>query len=312
MTIAGFAALALAAAGAFEFQDDGGVLKVLEDAKPVLAFHYAMVTPPEGVPESFHRSCYIHPLWGLDGEVLTEDFPKDHYHHRGVFWAWPHSTADGRKMDVWTLEGARQVFQKWTKKEAAADRAVLAFEDWWVFDDAPDKPVIRETVEITIFPAEKRHRAIDFVITGENVSGAEFVLRGSEDKSKGYGGLCFRPDSTRKPMNFTAADGDVKQDVLELATPWADVSFATKPDGKKLSGVAIFQRGDFPGYPHPGWILRNYGFLGQSWPHTVGHTLAPGAAFTLPYRMIVHSGNAKKADVAGLFDAYSRGGSPKK
>jgi AcrR family transcriptional regulator len=40
------------------------------------------------VPEKFRRSCYIHPLYGLDGEVMTEDFPVDHRHHRGVFWAW--------------------------------------------------------------------------------------------------------------------------------------------------------------------------------------------------------------------------------
>ena len=35
----------------------------------------------------YTRANYIHPLYGLDGEVLTEDFPRDHPHHRGVFWA---------------------------------------------------------------------------------------------------------------------------------------------------------------------------------------------------------------------------------
>jgi sugar/nucleoside kinase (ribokinase family) len=33
---------------------------------------------PEGVPEDRRRSCYIHPIYGLDGQVLTDDFPKDH------------------------------------------------------------------------------------------------------------------------------------------------------------------------------------------------------------------------------------------
>jgi hypothetical protein len=36
----------------------------------------------------YSRANYIHPLYGLDGEVLTEDFPADHLHHRGIFWAW--------------------------------------------------------------------------------------------------------------------------------------------------------------------------------------------------------------------------------
>lgn len=33
------------------------------------------------------RANYVHPLYDLDGHVLTEDFPKDHLHQRGIFWA---------------------------------------------------------------------------------------------------------------------------------------------------------------------------------------------------------------------------------
>jgi hypothetical protein len=32
----------------------------------------------------YARANYIHPLYGLDGEILTEDFPADHLHHRGL------------------------------------------------------------------------------------------------------------------------------------------------------------------------------------------------------------------------------------
>jgi hypothetical protein len=34
----------------------------------------------------YFRCHYIHSLYGLDGEVLTEDFTADHPHHRGIFW----------------------------------------------------------------------------------------------------------------------------------------------------------------------------------------------------------------------------------
>ena len=33
------------------------------------------------------RSNYFHPLHDLDGRVITEDFPADHIHHRGIFTA---------------------------------------------------------------------------------------------------------------------------------------------------------------------------------------------------------------------------------
>ena len=43
------------------------------------------------------RSNYFHPLYDLDGQVLTEDFPKDHIHHRGIFWAWHQVRINGKR-----------------------------------------------------------------------------------------------------------------------------------------------------------------------------------------------------------------------
>ena len=45
-------------------------------------------TAEKSLNSEYTRSNYIHPLYALDGEVLTEDFPEDHPHHRGIFWAW--------------------------------------------------------------------------------------------------------------------------------------------------------------------------------------------------------------------------------
>jgi hypothetical protein len=43
---------------------------------------------PKNHKGKYERLHYIHPLWAPDGAALTEDFPADHLHHRGVFWAW--------------------------------------------------------------------------------------------------------------------------------------------------------------------------------------------------------------------------------
>ena len=294
----------------FALNDDGGSVMVLEDGKAVLTYHYALVTPPEGVDARYRRMGYVHPLYGLDGEVMTQDFPGDHFHHRGVFWAWPKTEIGGKLADVWALDGIRQVHEEWVTREAGADSAVLSARNVWVYDDAPDSPKLREHVTITVHPAEKRLRAMDFDLVFENIGTEEVVLRGATDEDKkagvikGYGGFCFRPDSERKPMHFTCAKGVQEEDVLRLETPWTDVSFAQEAGKKKVSGVAIFEHPDNPGYPHPGWILRNYGFLGQSWPHTEPYVLAPGAKVELRYRLVVHRGNAKWAKVEKAFERY--------
>lgn len=301
--IALFLCLAVAplAYGAFTMDDDGKSITIHENGKPVLVYHYTMVDPPKLVPAKFRRSCYIHPLYGLDGEVMTQDFPLDHFHHRGVFWAWPLCKVGEKPMDVWALEGVRQVHEKWLAREAG-ETAQVGVQNVWVYDDAPDQPKVRETIQFTVRPADAQSRIIDFDLKFENVSGEAVTFLGAKDK--GYGGFCFRPDAGRKPMTFTAATGVLKEDALRLDTPWADVSYPVKPDGPS-SGVAVFEHPSVPGYPFPGWIMRHYSFLGASWPHETSHMLKPGESFTLKYRMLVHRGTAEQANVAELFKKYT-------
>ena len=55
-------------------------LKLSDGKAPVLVYNHGEITN-ENVPEKDHRrsrACYIHPVWGLSGEVLTDDFPRDH------------------------------------------------------------------------------------------------------------------------------------------------------------------------------------------------------------------------------------------
>jgi hypothetical protein len=285
----------------FALEDDGGRLTIREDGRPVLAYNYAPVAPPDGLdPHRWARACYIHPLYGRDGDVLTQDFPVDHRHHRGVFWAWPHTHAGERRMDVWLHEDCEQRFERWVRREAGVDRAEVEVENAWVFKGNPE-PVVRETVALTVHPADAVGRAIDFRLAFRNVSQQPVSFLGAT--GKGYGGFCIRPDAERTELRFTSARGPRKEDALYLESPWADQTSRAKPEGP-VSGTAVFQHPGNPGYPHPGWILRNYGFLGVSWPHLQTEVLAPGQEVELRYRVYVHRGTAEEAKVAEAFAAY--------
>src|SRR5688572_12125229 len=52
--------------------------------KPLLAYHAAEVAGPAGTGPLFTRSGYIHPVHAPNGAVVTDDFPADHLHQRGV------------------------------------------------------------------------------------------------------------------------------------------------------------------------------------------------------------------------------------
>ena len=97
------------------------------------------------------RSNYFHPLYDLDGNVLTEDFPKDHIHHRGIFWAWHQVRIDGKTVqDQWVNRDSFWNVQD-ARIDADARSASLALRVVWespLFADASGTaPALRRGAE---------------------------------------------------------------------------------------------------------------------------------------------------------------------
>ena len=109
----------------FRFKEiDENSLGLWDGDKPVLVYNHGLITN-ENVPKEDNRrsrACYIHPVYGLDGEVITEDFPKDHYHHHGIFWSWPHVGIDGKEYDLWVYNNIEQRFVRWLGREGGTGR----------------------------------------------------------------------------------------------------------------------------------------------------------------------------------------------
>src|SRR5688500_1784349 len=161
-------------------------LGLWEGDRQVLVYNHGVMSKP-GVPTARKRSTYIHPIYGLDGEVLTDDFPADHVDHRGLYWAWPHIKLGDVEYDSWNVRpGLQTRFGKWTAKETHPDRAVLGVENGWFVGD---KQVVREAVRLDIHPAASDARAIDVTLTWTALDDP-VTLRGAE--GKGYVGLSVR------------------------------------------------------------------------------------------------------------------------
>ena len=89
-----------------EKKEDG--LLILENGQKVMFYQ----TEPKNYKGEYERCNYIHPLWGLDGTLLTEDFPADHLHHRGIFWAWHQIWINGERIgDAWAIDHFEQRFK---------------------------------------------------------------------------------------------------------------------------------------------------------------------------------------------------------
>ena len=309
---------------AFSFQQiDDKSLRLCEGDRPVLVYNFGTVTG-ESVPTTDsrrNRGCFVHPLYGINGEVLTDVFPRDHYHHVGLFWAWPHVRVADKEYDLWSYRNIQQRFVRWLGRETTGAAAVLGVENGWFVGD---QKVMTERIWFTVHRAGSEQRAIDVRLvllpTDQPVT-----LWGAQGKS--YGGLNLRyapsvaelqarqatppADASGKSKKaakapprpkdtfITVPAGLASDDLPDTRLPWADL-VREFPGAGQPSGAAIFVDPRHPDYP-PTWLTRHYGILCVGWPGVNPKTIETNQSATLDYRVWIHK---TTLDVGALQQAY--------
>ncbi len=272
------AVLPLSAAGPFALRDvTPASLEISENGKPVLVYNHGMMLAG-GVDPKYRRSSYLHPIYAPDGTVLTDDFPKDHPHHRGLCWSWPIVTFAGQTHDVWAVIGMHQRFVKWTAKRLTAEHAVVGVENGWFVGE---RKAVKETVELTVNRAQGNRRTFDVKLTFEAVD-QPVEITGRE--VKGYGGFGVRFAPRTETVLRTDAGVEPK-DTDMVKHPWAELeaTFAGRRAGMRIEDMAAN-----PGAPN-GWCLRHYGYVAVNYPGLQKITLVPGKPLVLTYRVTVFS-----------------------
>ena len=269
-----------------------GGFAVREAGRPVLFYQL----DPRSMDGRYERSNYVHPLYGLDGEVLTEDFPEDHRHHRGVFWTWHQVlVGDVRAGDPWL---ARDF--SWRVRDAGVlpEGNGLRVSHRWHSPDfgAGEEPILEETAELVVHPADGTSRLIDFSI--RLVPLQEDVRLGGSEDDKGYGGFSVRV-AALEGLRFEASGGPVEPQRLPVeAGDWVDFSADFARTGQP-SGVAVIVHPSSAGYPQP-WVLRSPATPSMQnpvWPGAAPAVLARGEETRLRYRLVVHRGPASSVDL---------------
>ena len=275
-----------------------GVLITEGDAK-VLFYQRAM----KSKDGEHARANYVHPLYDLNGNVLTEDFPADHPHHRGIFWAW-HQLRVGDKMigDGWISKNMTwDVHSLKTSHGKDGSVSIQVTVDW----KSPQwhdgkKTLVKETTSIRVYPREGNLRKLDFNIRLRAVE--PNTRLGGADNVKGYGGFSTRI-KLPEGIGFTGEKGGVTpQRTPIVAGPWMDM--AAQFDKSGMSGLTILCHPKSVGYPQP-WILRNKDSMQNPvWPGQHAKPLPTDKPLTLRYRLILHKGTATAQTLGQWHKAY--------
>ena len=288
--------------------DDG--TEVREAGKPVLFFQTKMKSHDGQWP----RANYVHPLYGLDGQVLTEDFPEDHRHHRGIFWAWHQLRWRGQQMaDPWICQGVEWLppsgSDDGVRTAADDDRATLSVvRDWAVqTDDGKLQRLVRENVEIEVAESTSQQRSIDFTISLLALE-TNVAIGGSED-DKGYGGFSPRlrlPDD----VAFVGQNGPVEPQVTPVeGGAWMRL---TGTIGDKATGVTVLCHPSHPRFPLQ-WILRSENSMQNAvWPGREPVVLSTQTPAVLRYRLLIDRGDIDSEAIEHSYKAYSHSAMPAK
>jgi methane monooxygenase PmoA-like len=81
--------------------DDGTRLTLSIGDQPVVSYNQGLLPAPDGIDPVFAKNGHIHPMRTPSGRLVTDDFPPDHAHQHGIFFAWVNTTFEGRPVDFW-------------------------------------------------------------------------------------------------------------------------------------------------------------------------------------------------------------------
>jgi len=292
-------------------------ISVEVDGKPFTDFYVGSET----------AKPYLHPLRSASGKIVTRRYPMenipgenhDHPHHRGLWFT--HGSVNG--YDFWGNEASQQgagkgkgkVVLKSVDKLAGGAKSGLV-ETTFAWQDPSGRTLLTEARKM-VFYSNPDMRVIDFDILlrpeekvsfGDTKEGT-FAIRLAAELEEEQPKKIPEPKRTGKMVNAQGAEGE--KQVWGKRSEWVD--YFGSVEGEKL-GIAILDHPRNPRHPTY-WHSRAYGLFAAN-PFGVhdferdasknGEMLMePGRPVTFRYRVVIHAGDYRTANVAALYKAYA-------
>jgi hypothetical protein len=268
---------------------------------------------------------YLWPLRAATGTYVTRAWPMekveeeasiakpDHPHQRGLWFA--HASVN--HLDFWNIAPLDQrpynqpdrgkiTLAKLGEIKSGKDHGSIASTFNWT--DHEGKPLLTESRVMTFY-ADAKDRIVDFDITLTAVQKVEFG-----DEKDGVFGIRIRPvlQEDKGTGHISNADGLLGEKALwGKPSNWCD--YSGEINGETV-GIAILDHPANPNHPVR-WHVRGYGLFAAN-PfgfHTFDKAvpekateLESGKSLRYRYRLIIHPGDAKAADLAAQYAKYTK------
>ncbi len=258
---------------------------------------------------------FFYPLLGPGGIGMTRNYPNrtdvpgeqhDHPHHRGLWVAF----GDVNGVDNWSEEKNHgyQTHQKFT--ELVSGPVFGRFTELLHWESSERKKVCEETRSLTVWNLPQDTRIADLSVAFKASEGA---LKFGDTKEGGIVSIRVPTsmDGNKGGAIENSAGGVGEAETWGKSSHWVD--YHGPVEGHHL-GVALLDHPFNLRHPTP-WHVRDYGlFAANPFGHSFykagllqngEHTVAAGETLAFRYRIYLHRGDARRADVASRWSDYA-------
>lgn len=277
----------------------------------VLSFQEEKSTPPDPkIEELYRRGGYIHPVFSPSGTLVTGDYPPDHYHHHGIWFAWVKTAYEGRSPDFWNVQDHlgrvdfKGVERFWSG--AVHGGIVARFQSIDILA-APPKAVIDETWDLRVYrvgqEAGRPYWMFDLA-SNQRLLG-ESVLKLLEYR---YGGIGIRGhrqwDGTGHKTRFLTSTGERDRiKAHESRAVWCHMGGIV--DGR-FTGIATLSHPENFRSPEPMRVNPKIPLLNFAPSQAGDWEMRPGRDYVWRYRFIVQDGEPDQAWIEGRWRDYAK------
>ena len=261
--------------------------------------------PRDNVKPIFQRGAYLHPIRTLGGKVITDDYPPNHIHHHGIWWAWTKTEFDGRAPDFWNMGEGKAKVDFVALQGSWGGPVHCGFVSKHQFTDltgGSPATALNEMWDVRVYN-NARNNIWVFDLTATQECATDKPLKLPEYH---YGGLGFRGHwdwNGKTNVNFLTSEG-ITDRVKGHATraKWCDISGLR--EGKQ-AGIAILCHPENFRAPQHMRLHPSEPFFCYAPQQGGDMEIAPGKKYVSRYRFVVHDGPPNKEVIDRLWNDYA-------
>jgi hypothetical protein len=259
--------------------------------------------PSPDIKTFFLRGGYIHPVFTPKGKIVTDDYPSDHYHHHGIWFAWTKTEFEGKHPDFWNVgdNTGRVDFENVGKTWAGPVYAGFnSYQKYVALTGGPSKTALNEEWDVRVYDLGNEYFVFDIVATQECASKSPLIL----DEYR-YGGMGVRGNrewKDKSKVSFLTSEGKTRADGNATRGRWCHIG---GPVDGQLAGIAVLDHPSNFRAPTPMRINPDDPFFNYA-PSQLGRfQIDPGKKFVLRYRYVVSDGPPDVKLLERLWNDYA-------